>query len=133
MDLKVLKFAADTKNHKLLKNYDHILKQKNSFCGDEIVISIKIKNKKVLKIGYSCKSCIYTEASASMLSGYLKNKSFGEIQDIVLELNKFCMKQTKKLPKKLSTLSKIINNENLSRKDCLLLPFNAIKKMISGI
>ena len=68
-----------------------------------------------------------------MLSGYLKNKSFGEIQDIVLELNKFCMKQTKKLPKKLSTLSKIINNENLSRKDCLLLPFNAIKKMISGI
>ena len=95
MDLKVFKLAANTKNHKLLKDYDYVLRQKNTFCGDEITISIKAKSKKVYKIGYSCKSCIYTQASASLLSEFFKNKSFKEIDDIILELNKFCKKQTK--------------------------------------
>ena len=74
MDLKVFKLAANTKNHKLLKDYDYVLRQKNTFCGDEITISIKAKSKKVYKIGYSCKSCIYTQASASLLSEFFKNK-----------------------------------------------------------
>ena len=133
MDLKVFKLAANTKNHKLLKDYDYVLRQKNTFCGDEITISIKAKSKKVYKIGYKCKSCIYTQASASLLSEFFKNKSFKEIDDIILELNKFCKKQTYKLPKKLSVLNKIINEKNLARKDCLLLPFITVKKMIKNL
>ena len=132
MDLKVFKLAANTKNHKLLKDYDYVLRQKNTFCGDEITISIKAKSKKVYKIGYKCKSCIYTQASASLLSEFFKNKSFKEIDDIILELNKFCKKQTSKLPKKLSVLNKIINEKNLARKDCLLLPFITVKKMLKS-
>ena len=133
MDLKVFKLAANTKNHKLLKDYDYVLRQKNTFCGDEITISIKAKSKKVYKIGYKCKSCIYTQASASLLSEFFKNKSFKEIDDIILELNKFCKKQTYKLPKKLSVLNKIINEKNLARKDCLLLPFITVKKMLKDL
>ena len=133
MDLKVFKLAANTKNHKLLKDYDYVLRQKNTFCGDEITISIKAKSNKVYKIGYKCKSCIYTQASASLLSEFFKNKSFKEIDDIILELNKFCKKQTSKLPKKLSILNKIINEKNLARKDCLLLPFITVKKMLKNL
>ena len=133
MDLKVFKLAANTKNHKLLKDYDYVLRQKNTFCGDEITISITAKSKKVYKIGYICKSCIYTQASASLLSEFFKNKSFKEINDIILELNKFCKKQTSKLPKKLSVLNKIINEKNLARKDCLLLPFITVKKMLKSL
>ena len=133
MDLKVFKLAANTKNHKLLKDYDYVLRQKNTFCGDEITISIKAKSKKVYKIGYKCKSCIYTQASASLLSEFFKNKSVKEIDDIVLELNKFCKKQTSKLPKKLSVLNKLINEKNLARKDCLLLPFITVKKMLKSL
>ena len=133
MDLKVFKLAANTKNHKLLKDYDYVLRQKNTFCGDEITISIKSKSKKVYKIGYKCKSCIYTQASASLLSEFFKNKSFKEIDDIILELNKFSKKQTTKLPKKLSVLNKIINEKNLARKDCLLLPFITVKKMLKDL
>ena len=46
MDLKIFKIAANNKNNNVLKNYDYILKQKNSMCGDEIEISVKLKNKK---------------------------------------------------------------------------------------
>ena len=50
MDLKVFKLAANTNNHKLLKDYDYVLRQKNTFCGDEITISIKSKSKKIYKL-----------------------------------------------------------------------------------
>ena len=80
MDLKIFEIAANNKNNNLLKNYDYILKQKNSMCGDEIEISVKLKNKKISKIGYTCKSCIYTQASASLLSNSLKNKSFDKVK-----------------------------------------------------
>ena len=72
MDLKIFKLAANTKNHKLLKDYDYVLRQKNTFCGDEITISIKSKSKKVYKIGYSCKSCIYTQPQQVCFQNFLK-------------------------------------------------------------
>ena len=133
MDLEVLKIAANTKKHRLLKSYDHIYRQKNSFCGDEIIISLKVKNKKIYKIGFNCKSCMYTQASAALLSDYSINKSFEEIQNMNLELNKYFKKQTLKLPKKLNKFSKIVKNRNFPRKDCILLPFNALNKMIKSL
>ena len=84
MDLKIFKLAANTKNRKLLKDCDYVLRQKNTFCGDEVTISINAKSKKVYKIGYSCKSCIYTQASASLLSDFFKNKSVIKAAIIVI-------------------------------------------------
>ena len=133
MDLKIFKIAANNKNNNVLKNYDYILKQKNSMCGDEIEISVKLKNKKISKIGYTCKSCIYTQASASMLSNFLKNKSFDEIKESKLILEKFFKKELTRLPKKQLIFSKLINKQNLARKECLMLPFNTLLKLIEKL
>ncbi len=132
MDLKVLELAANTENQKLLKNYDFILKQKNSFCGDKIEITIKIKNKKIYKMGYVCESCIYTQASASLLSNFLKNKSLNEYQELSQEIDKYFKKKTSNLPKKLSYFSSIMNNKNFMRKDCIMLPFITLNKMLKN-
>ncbi len=133
MDLNILKIASNTKNNKLLKSYDYILKQKNSLCGDEIEISIKLKNKKISKIGYTCKSCVYTQASASLLSDFLKNKSFDEVKELKLTLDKFFKKKFVRLPKKLLILSKLMNKHNLARKDCLMLPFVTVNKILNKL
>ena len=130
MDLKIFEIAANNKNNNLLKNYDYILKQKNSMCGDEIEISVKLKNKKISKIGYTCKSCIYTQASASLLSNFLKNKSFDEVKELKLILDKFFKKELTKLPKRQLIFSKLINKHNLARKECLLLPLRTISKAL---
>ena len=75
MDLEILKIASDTKNHKVIDDYTHISKQKNHLCGDEMQISIKVSNKKIIDFAYQCKSCIYCQASVSMLSKSSINKS----------------------------------------------------------
>ena len=44
MDLEILKIASNTENYKILKEHTHNSKQKNPICGDEMQISILIKN-----------------------------------------------------------------------------------------
>ena len=129
MDLKIIKIATDSKNNKLLNAYDYILKQKSSICGDEIKISVKLKNNKISKIGYSSKSCIYTDASASLLSKFSKNKSLKEINDLTTFLKKYSKNGDLKFPKKWFVFSKLINKNNYSRKSCLMLPFNTLSKI----
>ncbi len=129
MDLNIIKIAANSKNNKLLSVYDYILKQKSSICGDQIEISIKLKNNKISKIGYFSKSCIYTEASASLLSIFSKNKSLKEISELIIFLKNYQKNKDIKFPKKWSTFKKLINKKNFSRKDCLMLPFNALSKI----
>ena len=80
MDIEILKIAADTKNNKDIKNFTHRSKYKNPLCGDEMEISVVVKNQKILDIGYQCKSCIYCQASASLLSKLSINKSLEKIK-----------------------------------------------------
>ena len=68
MDLKILEIASDTKNNKNIKDYTHIAKSKNPVCGDEIKIKLVIKDEKLIDFGYQGKSCVYCQATASILS-----------------------------------------------------------------
>ncbi len=129
MDINILKIANDTKNNKLLEDFNFITKYKNSFCGDEIEITIKLKDNKIKKIGFACKSCIYTQASASLLTKFSINKTLSEMNDLKIFLNKYFSNEGEEIPKKWKMFSKIVNKKNLSRKECLMLPFNALAKI----
>ena len=80
MDLRILEIASNTENNKLLDNFTHRSKNKNPICGDEMEISLVVKNDTVLDMGYQCKSCVYCQASVSLLSQKIKNKEIKEIK-----------------------------------------------------
>ncbi len=44
MDLRILEIASNTENNKVLDNFTHQSKNKNSICGDEMEISLVVKN-----------------------------------------------------------------------------------------
>ena len=75
MDLKILEIASNTENNKIVKNHTHSAKFKNPICGDEMEISLNVKDEKILDFGYQCKSCAYCQASVSLLSRNATNKS----------------------------------------------------------
>ena len=130
MDLEVLKIAENTTNYKSVKNYSHKLTHKNSICGDEIEITLIIKNKKLLDFGYQTKSCIYCQASASLLSRRSKNKKINEINEFLSVANSLFQDNSKTIPKHWKSFNMIFKKQNLSRKECLLLPVNALMKII---
>ena len=72
MDLEIIKIASNTDNNNILKDHTHIAKHKNPLCGDEITIYLKLNNEKIIKFYYQSKSCIYCQASVSLLSRYAK-------------------------------------------------------------
>ena len=84
MDLRILEIASNTENNKVLDNFTHQSKNKNPICGDEMEISLVVKNDKVIDMGYQCKSCVYCQASVSLLSQKIKNKNLQEIKNFVI-------------------------------------------------
>ena len=132
MNLEIINIAADTKNNKDIKNHTHYSKLKNSTCGDEIQIKLIIKEDKIVNFGYQTDSCIYCQASASLLSKISINSKKDEIVKLCDNAKLFFYKDKKKFNDNLKLFSNLFIEENLARKDCILLPFKALKKIVSN-
>ena len=132
MNLEIINIAANTKNNKDIKNHTHFIKLKNSICGDEIQIKLIIKGEKITNIGYQTDSCIYCQASASLLSKISMNSKKDKIIKLCNEAKLFFDKDEENLNKNLKLFSKLFVKKNLSRKDCILLPFKAMEKIVSN-
>jgi nitrogen fixation NifU-like protein len=85
-------------------------------------------------MGYQCKSCIYCQASVSLLSRSVIQAPIEKITDFLSQANFFFDKsfdQSKKINiKELKDFKKIMNPTNISRKECLLLPFKTLSKAL---
>jgi len=132
MDLEILKIASDTKNHKVIDDYTHISKQKNHLCGDEMQISLKVSNQKIIDFAYQCKSCIYCQASVSMLSKSSINKPIKAVKDFITSIDVFFENNKIEFPKDWRKLEVLFNKKNIARKDCILLPFKTLAKALKN-
>ena len=130
MDLEIIKIASNTENNKILKHHTHSSKMKNSICGDEMEISIVVKDKKITDFGYQCKSCIYCQASVSALSINSLNQSVKSIKDLLFFAENFFINNKKKFSKNFNIFNKLFNKKNIARKECLLLPFKTLSKAL---
>ena len=131
MDLEIIKFASDTKNNRSIKDYTHQSKLKNSLCGDEMQIELIIKKDKIISFGYKGKSCIYCQASASLLSKISINTQISKIQELCYDAKSFFDGDVEIIKKKWNSLDILFKSKNLSRKECILLPFKTLKMIVS--
>ena len=128
MDLQIIKIASENKNQKILKKYTHEIKNKNTICGDEITIKILIKNKIIKEIGYECKSCVFCQASINLLCKKISKMDTVNALNLCDNVINFYTSKEKKISKKIFFLKKILTKDNFSRKECLLLPFETLRK-----
>ena len=135
MNLKILEIASNTENHKVVRNFTHQSKNKNPLCGDEMEISLIIKDNIIQDMGYQCRSCVYCQASVSLLSRWVIQAPIEKISDFVTNAEFFFDKNFDQLKKNnindLKDFKKIMNPENISRKECLLLPFKTLSKALN--
>ena len=130
MDLRILEIASNTDNNKILDKHTHKSKNKNPLCGDEMEISLIVKNNKVIEMGYQCKSCVYCQASASLLSQNIKNKNLEEIKELINTCENIFENTKVILEKKWQIFKEIFDKKNISRKECLLLPMRTVLKAL---
>ena len=131
MDLRILEIASYTENNKIIKNFTHKTKNKNPLCGDEIEISLVVENDVIKDMGYQSKSCIYCEASASLLSRKIKKKKIYEIQEFISSGEKLFDDVKTNLDINWKDFREILNKKHFTRKECLLLPIKTIAKILN--
>ena len=130
MDLRILEIASHTENNKVLENFTHKSKNKNPLCGDEMEISLIVKNDIIKDIGYQCKSCVYCQASVSLISRKLKNKKIEEIKSFITNGEKLFDDAKVAIEKHWKDFKEILDKKNLARKECLLLPLRTVLKAL---
>ena len=131
MDLEILNIASDTENNKDIKNHTHFSKLKNSLCGDVMLIKLIIRDEKIVDFGYQGKSCVYCQASASLLSKISINNKKKELNELCDDAKSYFEGNSKIIENKWLFLRKLFKKKNISRKECLLLPFKTLKKIVS--
>ena len=124
IDKEIIKIASNTENHGMLNNHTHASKLKNAICGDEMKIYLIVKDDKITNFKYECESCVYCQASVSLLSRNAKNKSVEKVKNFAKQAKNFFEKNNKSFDKEWKEFDKIMSKNNISRKECLLLPIN---------
>ena len=132
MDLRILEIASNTENNKILDKHTHKSKNKNPMCGDVMEISLLVKNNKVIDIGYQSKSCVYCQASVSLLSQNIKNKNLEEIKELINTCENIFENTKTILEQKWQNFKEIFDKKNISRKECLLLPMRTVLKALKS-
>ena len=124
IDKEIIKIASNTENHGVLDNHTHSSKLKNAICGDEMKVYLIVEDNKILNFKYESESCIYCQASVSLLSKNAKNKSIDKVKKIEEQAINIFEKNVQSFDKEWKEFNKIIKKNNISRKECLLLPIN---------
>ena len=130
MDLRILEIASHTDNNKIIENFTHKSKNKNPLCGDEMEISLIVEEDVVKDLGYQCKSCVYCQASVSLLSRKIKDKKIEEIKEFIGNGEKLFEDAKVTIEKHWKDFKEILDKKNLSRKECLLLPLRTVLKAL---
>ena len=100
IDLNILKIASDTEYHGLKNVFSHQTRIKNKVCGDFIKIEIQVKKDKIYVMRYETDSCVFCQASASILAKKIKIFSISDLKQDVKILSDLLKNNEKKLPTK---------------------------------
>ena len=126
----IIRLASYTSNVGLKNKYSHKISLKNSTCGDKITLELIADKKKISSMKYETISCVYCEASASLLSRKIKNVKLKDIKNDLITLKKISLKKKVKIPKRLSDFKKLLSSDNFNRFKCIFLPIDAVLKAL---
>lgn len=70
------------KNFGALSHPTHHAETENLSCGDSLIVDIEVKDDTIEAIGWTGNGCALSQASASILSEFVKRKRTSEIQNL---------------------------------------------------
>lgn len=120
MDLYKDDFIAIYRNpmkYGAIPEYTHVLEGNNGSCGDTIKIYVKMNGEVIERVGFEGKGCVISIVSTSLLLSYLEGKTLKDLS----ELDEGDM----------YLLTGIDLSMNPSRKKCMMLSLETMKKLLS--
>ena len=129
---EIIKIASDTSNYGIKDNSNLVATSKNKICGDKITVEIEISDNRIERMSYETESCIFCQASASLLSKIIKRSN---IENLRVDISEIIISRKNKkifLKKKYKPFKKLFQKKYNERFDCIFLPFNALLKVVNN-
>ncbi len=136
----ILDHYKSPRNHGKLESADLVVSGANPLCGDELEFSMSFKNGLLTDLRFQGKGCSISQASASMMSEAVKNKSLNEIQDLIRQFREM-MLENRSVESLSPEMEELLSLEGVKkypiRIKCALLAWNtlteAVKKYTNGV
>lgn len=110
----ILRHYNNPSNKIDIKKPTQVFSGANPFCGDKLVIKVKLNNqKKIVDVSWSGDGCVISQSSASIFTDMIKGKTLLEAQKMT----------SAKLLRELSI------DLSPARRKCALLPLYTIKEI----
>ena len=103
-DIQVIKLASNTRNYGLTKTCTHKASSKNKLCGDKITVELNVDKIKIKNMRYETESCVYCQASASVLSNAISSLKINKLKNDFLQIEDFFLTKGKNYQKNLKFL-----------------------------
>ena len=127
---QIIKIALNSKNVGLTNKFNFKSSLKNSLCGDKIELELVIKNTKIYSMKYETESCLYCEASASLLASKIKNLNISSVKKDLKILKNMIKNNQFNFPANFKDFKILVNKNNFTRINCINLPFDAVLKAL---
>ena len=128
---EIIKIASNTSYVGLKNNYTYKASKKNSMCGDLIKIELVVKKLKINSMRYETESCIYCNASASLIAKQIRGLSISRAKKDLNKLRSFSMDlKSFQIPSKFKKFQSLFKKTNTNRLNCIFLPLDAVLKAL---
>ena len=128
---EIIKIASNTSYVGLKNNYTYKSSKKNLMCGDLIKIELVVKKLKINSMRYETESCIYCNASASLIAKQIRGLSISRAKKDLNKLRSFSMDlKSFQIPSKFKKFQSLFKKTNTNRLNCIFLPLDAVLKAL---
>jgi nitrogen fixation NifU-like protein len=120
------------RNRGTLEDADAVVHMNNPTCGDEVVLRLKLANDKITDAKFEGVGCSISQASISMMTNLIKDKSPGEAVEIMRRFTEMMHGDEEAArDKKLGDLRALAGvSKFAARVKCALLGWNALEEAL---
>jgi len=128
---EIIKIATNTSYVGLKNDYTYKSSKKNSMCGDLIKVELVVNKSKINSMRYETESCIYCNASASLIAKHIRGLSINKVKKDLNKLRSFSMDlKSFQIPIKFKKFKSLLKKTNTNRLNCIFSPLDAVLKAL---
>ena len=128
---EIIKIASNTSYVGLKNDYTYKSSKKNLMCGDLIKVELVVNKSKINSMRYETESCIYCNASASLIAKHIRGLSINKVKRDLNKLRSFSMDlKSFQIPIKFKKFKSLFKKTNTNRLNCIFLPLDAVLKAL---
>ena len=128
---EIIKIASNTSYVGLKNDYTYKSSKKNLMCGDLIKVELVVNKSKINSMRYETESCIFCNASASLIAKHIRGLSINKVKKDLNKLRSFSMDlKSFQIPIKFKKFKSLFKKTNTNRLNCIFLPLDAVLKAL---